>query len=423
MKKTIAFFLMFTFLLGMFAGCGLLGKEPNPASTTAAYTWTIKPTLQYDMLSSLFEVPEEKHFHYLNATSDKGNTVLVFETGEEIYPPSKEFSLFICFLGHIHIQAIGAYPSEDVIAKIAKEMGYEANEGHGGGFEGNGEEYFISDKENGTFGFYMEFHESELDPNKVAKQAFPYYKIDRYYTGVVDEKSILNSKSTQFGFATAEGEILTPLIYDSYNRRRNNGNGTVQVEADGKYGYFSLYDGKIVADCLYDPLYPIPEERYYENNLGFFNEGLCPVNKDGKYGYIDLEGNEVVPLEFEGATHVLNGKAWVKQGGLWGQIEILAASKSANTEQETRFSIQDALPADVIPFKDMKYFTVNADGGLRLREKAGVTQKEILLIPNEDYVQVYGETTVEEKGVSEKWYYAEYQGQVGYISAEYVIEG
>ncbi len=50
--------------------------------------------------------------------------------------------------------------------------------------------------------------------------------------------------------------------------------------------------------------------------IGFFNEGLCPVAQNGHYGFIDEGGNIVVPLEFEGATHVYGGQAWVKQGGL-----------------------------------------------------------------------------------------------------------
>ena len=66
-------------------------------------------------------------------------------------------------------------------------------------------------------------------------------------------------------------------------------------------------------------MYDKVDNGYQE--LNYFNVYL-PVCKDGKWGLIDVNGNEVLTCQFEDITSVYDGKAWAKQNGKWGVIEL-----------------------------------------------------------------------------------------------------
>lgn len=77
----------------------------------------------------------------------------------------------------------------------------------------------------------------------------------------------------------------------------------------GKYGYYNKENLEITIAPTYDKAF-----NFYEK--------LSAVKLDGKAGYIDLEGNIAVPFDFEETRSFDNGKAWVKQDGKWGIIEL-----------------------------------------------------------------------------------------------------
>jgi len=70
------------------------------------------------------------------------------------------------------------------------------------------------------------------------------------------------------------------------------------------------------------------------NFVGAFSEGFAPVSIGGwedvngerinneRWGFIDREGNVVVPIEFHEVRAFSEGLAWVRQGDLWGLLEI-----------------------------------------------------------------------------------------------------
>ncbi len=82
------------------------------------------------------------------------------------------------------------------------------------------------------------------------------------------------------------------------------------VREDGKCGYIDM-DGNIVVPIEYDV-------------LSAFSEGVAIIAKDGKYGYVDHDGNILVPLEYEETVEFSrggDGLAPVKKDGRWGYME------------------------------------------------------------------------------------------------------
>ena len=54
----------------------------------------------------------------------------------------------------------------------------------------------------------------------------------------------------------------------------------------------------------------------YEDGV-LFPDGLAPATEEGLSGYIDPAGNEVAPLQYERCSYVYQGRAWVKQNGMY----------------------------------------------------------------------------------------------------------
>ena len=101
----------------------------------------------------------------------------------------------------------------------------------------------------------------------------------------------------------------------------------VAYSKNGKWAYFDCINEQFITGHEYDSLLEItwPDNEVLATKMGEFGEKgwYCPVKKDDKYGYINIEGNLVTPMEFDGATNVQGGKAWVKMDGMWGQIEFV----------------------------------------------------------------------------------------------------
>jgi len=84
-----------------------------------------------------------------------------------------------------------------------------------------------------------------------------------------------------------------------------NGCGAIRTES----GVGLISDnGEIVLPCEYE-------------DVGFFSEGLVPVKQGGVWGYVNLEGEWLVPPQYEEAGAFRNGLAAVRQDGKVGLID------------------------------------------------------------------------------------------------------
>ena len=83
--------------------------------------------------------------------------------------------------------------------------------------------------------------------------------------------------------------------------------GLAKVELDGKWGYIDK-DGNEVLPLKYD-------------GIGYFNEGLVRVVLNRKYGYIDKTGRVVIPCKYDWTGDFFKGVTRVQLNGKIGYID------------------------------------------------------------------------------------------------------
>ena len=116
------------------------------------------------------------------------------------------------------------------------------------------------------------------------------------------------------------GKLVVPLEYDF-----TSSYGSISSTTDSQYERFVFSkDNKIYVfdqngKCYSDGIYSYKDNGKQE--ISYVN-GYLPVCKDDRWGLIDVNGNEVISCQFEDITSVYDGKAWAKQNGKWGVIEI-----------------------------------------------------------------------------------------------------
>lgn len=94
-------------------------------------------------------------------------------------------------------------------------------------------------------------------------------------------------------------EILAPLfdvIYCYYD--------FFSVDKEGKTGVYGLDGSEIIAPGRFDA---------FLNRYG--SEGLFCVSRDGKWGYVDMNGETIIPTEYDKASAFADGTARVTKGG------------------------------------------------------------------------------------------------------------
>lgn len=296
-------------------------KEPKDV-----YKWIIEPSLSYDVMMPVpnENINNEKTIDFLDVS--KGNIwgVNRFD-GSVVFEPVKTDSnspMFVCALnnGHIHDPPFPDATSNEKTANqklTAAGLPYPVSGGHGS------ENYSLLQHPGTGKMVEMAHGDGSIDikKGKEEKSDIPIPVITYYkgLPGLAEDFSNGRSDLVDFnyrGLARADGTVLLAPEYTNSNYR----NGFYALEKGGKWAYYSTKTEQFITGFVYD----LPWVSVWKGSeIGFFNEDLCPVVQKGEYGYIDTKGNIIIPLKFEGATHVLHGRAWVKQGGLWGQIEFV----------------------------------------------------------------------------------------------------
>lgn len=177
----------------------------------------------------------------------------------------------------------------------------------------------------------------ELEIMEKARQE---HKLD--IVGTFNDGMAIVGKDGKFGFIDMEGNMVFPIQYRrvtpfiegmSVNRETEylldkQGNNAVSTSGYLQIGIIS--EGRIrVMDHTYQYGFidlegdlVIPSE--YENAEPF-SEGLALVATgiypDLKYGYIDKNGKVVIPMEYQRGGSFSDGVAWVQKGQEWGLID------------------------------------------------------------------------------------------------------
>lgn len=155
------------------------------------------------------------------------------------------------------------------------------------------------------------------------------------------------SKNGKWGFINKNGELVTPLIYDSLDDMSHTDNTPVWVCKDGRYGCVDTLGNYKVPLVYEDEIHfynfiSAPSRAKRNGKWGFINKigevtipfkfdstrgfrdkaGLAQVSINGKFGYINLSGEEVIPVKYEFADDFENGLAGIVSNGKVGFIDV-----------------------------------------------------------------------------------------------------
>lgn len=113
------------------------------------------------------------------------------------------------------------------------------------------------------------------------------------------------------GFLDTLGNEIIPCIYDEIGLFRQ---GRALVRIDTLYGIIDT-GGHIVLPIRYQDKTPKGEKYIYHDSLAL-------IEQNHLLGYADLQGNIVIPPQFEEAYQFSQGLAPVRFHGKWGYIDI-----------------------------------------------------------------------------------------------------
>lgn len=132
----------------------------------------------------------------------------------------------------------------------------------------------------------------------------------------------------------SNSQNITGMIYSGAGMFAD---GVVAFESNGKWGYIDS-SGRTVVPFEYDAVWGYAalggEDTPYE-----CSEGHITVCKNKKFGILADDGSVVVPLMFDDATPVVNGKAVVKLNGKYGVICVYGNADEPVSDDTTIGSI------------------------------------------------------------------------------------
>ena len=120
-------------------------------------------------------------------------------------------------------------------------------------------------------------------------------------TSFAQELFVSENEEGQWGFVNSDGQ---EIIAHQYEKADCFYMGYAAVVLKGKMGLIDL-QGNMIIPCEYD------------NDLMYFEGGLAVVKKNEKYGYANLEGNIVIPILYDEAEDCSDGKCHVRMGEQW----------------------------------------------------------------------------------------------------------
>ena len=131
------------------------------------------------------------------------------------------------------------------------------------------------------------------------------------------------------GIADLEGNMLAPCGEYDYIYEYDL-NGYARVEKDGKYGLIDL-NGQLVVPCEYDGF----ESLNYGGDYVYGLNGYACVEQDGKYGYVSLATGEVTcPVNYASPTII--GLSMIVPD-ITGELYIIAADGTATPTAYAEF--------------------------------------------------------------------------------------
>ena len=303
-----------------------------------------------------------------------------------------------------------------------------------------------------TYIHYPTF-ETEEAHKKYNSEKYEYYWIAGRSKGILMKTSGDNSEKEEFNPIVPETVTGVKASEEGYNPDGTYGlyansknvmgmvysgagqfsDGKAAFKSGDKWGYIDS-NGRTVHPFEYDavPGYSAlgGEDTPYES----FN-GYVTLYKNGKYGIAKADGTLAAPFVYDGATPVVNGKAFVNSSGKWGVVMVEADEAEAEnettaateittektepitekttektTEETTEKTTEATDENEEETSKKSEYtsgtYTVNGD--LNLRSSTSTDYDNVVgAVPDGESVYV--------DSVDGKWGHVEYDGHEGWI--------
>lgn len=128
-----------------------------------------------------------------------------------------------------------------------------------------------------------------------------------------------------------EERWITPCQWEAVSYFKN---GLARVKRDGKWGFIDM-EGNLVMPCQWDEI-AVPDYCKYWSKCEY------RVKRDGKYGYLDMDGKEILTCEWDAVGKYDAKWMTVKRDGIWnvrdGEGNLLAPG-----EKETLFVFHEGM--------------------------------------------------------------------------------
>lgn len=165
------------------------------------------------------------------------------------------------------------------------------------------DEYYIMYTDNDKFYIFFDDRQKVVGPFNHVEEVVDYNYI--LVTKYIKEKDKVRKVKVK-GIYNEYGDIVIPVVYDKIIACDHE---TFVVNKNDKYGLFDI-DGS----CLIKPIYD--ELEVFLSNTELV---LAYMHQKGKYGVFTVEGEEVLPVEYNKIKYIEEFNILAaRQNGLWG---------------------------------------------------------------------------------------------------------
>lgn len=204
-------------------------------------------------------------------------------------------------------------------------------------------------EQNGNYGVINIKGTTILEPEYDAIMADGYYDEENKYEKAGFIVRIVTDDGYRFGYADRTGKIILDTLYNEINRLTEIDDDVYLVtSSNGRYGLYK--NNKEVLSNEYT------EISFDKNN------NLLIVQKDQAQGVVDLEGNNIVPIDYD--SIIIGGKYIDAQKG----EETVVFDADGNNLDTDILSYNKVSDLAIIIDKNNNYNIVDSSGNKKLRE-------------------------------------------------------
>lgn len=297
MRKNIAVFICLVLFIGVFSGfC--------PVSAASSVSWAVEPTLGYEDVE-----------YFENGTyvfTENGKKGLVNSEGK-ILIDAKYDDFFRCSCGVVFTDSERKNAltlADDYTVSLESEAAAHPD----------------------YYGFYAYFNDKivivsvgDRTTAKTAPETDGALTFEQVSLVLDKKKGGYDSSkighSGIFGYRTSDGTVVFDGTLESAVGFED---GIAAIKRNGKWAYIDE-NGNALTDFVYSDT-KVPNRLHDNASVYLISEGFIPVCRDGKWGWLDKNGKEAVACEYEKTTPVYGSRAWVKQDGKWGILDLSKVS-------------------------------------------------------------------------------------------------